>query len=135
MLLQLPVSHQATSSAARACSVVLLARIGTAVAGLIIVAIVTGIGLTLLALVGDVLVDWMWFSAIGYAQVFWTTIGAKAGVFAVTASSCGRTHGLRSGLPCGGARFRPDSTRSSRAPHCRPIRSKSSATGYPGRGS
>jgi hypothetical protein len=77
-LLQLPVSRQATSSAARACSVVLLARIGTAVAGLIIVAIVTGIGLTLLALVGDVLVDWMWFSAIGYAQVFSTTMSRSA---------------------------------------------------------
>ena len=55
----------------------------SAVAGLIIVAIVAGIGLMLLALVGDILVDWMWFSAVGYAQVFWTTIGAKAGVFAV----------------------------------------------------
>jgi len=55
----------------------------SAVAGLIIVAIVAGIGLMLLALVSDILVDWMWFSAVGYAQVFWTTIGAKAGVFAV----------------------------------------------------
>jgi len=55
----------------------------SAVAGLIIIAIVAGIGLVLLGLVGDILVDWMWFSAIGYTQVFWTTIGAKAGVFAV----------------------------------------------------
>ncbi|MGY8711077.1 UPF0182 family protein [Bradyrhizobium sp. 18BD] len=53
----------------------------SAVVGVIIAAIIAAIGLILLALVGDVLVDWMWFSAIGYPQVFWTTIGAKAGVF------------------------------------------------------
>src|ERR1700682_3809285 len=27
------------------------------------------------------LVDWLWFSSIGYPQVFWTTIGAEAVVF------------------------------------------------------
>jgi uncharacterized protein len=53
----------------------------TAVAGFIIAAIVVGIFLILLGLVGDTLVDWMWFSAIGYLRVFWTTIGTKAGVF------------------------------------------------------
>lgn len=51
--------------------------------GSIIAAIIVALALTLLALAGDVLVDWMWFSAIGYAQVFWTTFGAKAGVFFV----------------------------------------------------
>jgi uncharacterized membrane protein (UPF0182 family) len=55
----------------------------SAVAGLIIVAIAGGISLTLLGLVGDFLVDWMWFSAIGYPAVFWTTLGAKAGIFFV----------------------------------------------------
>ena len=55
----------------------------TAVAGLIIAAIVLAIFLILLGLVGDVLVDWMWFSAIGYLRVFGTTIGTKAGVFLV----------------------------------------------------
>src|ERR1043166_8944868 len=54
-----------------------------AVVGLIVTAIFAGVCLILLALVGDFLVDWMWFSAIGYWQVFWTTIGAKAGVFSV----------------------------------------------------
>ncbi|HZC98593.1 MAG TPA: UPF0182 family protein, partial [Bradyrhizobium sp.] len=54
-----------------------------AVVGLIVTAILAGICLILLALVGDFLVDWMWFSAVGYWQVFWTTIGAKAGVFSV----------------------------------------------------
>jgi uncharacterized membrane protein (UPF0182 family) len=53
----------------------------SAVAGLIIAAIVLTIFLILLGLVGDLLVDWMWFSAIGYLRVFWTTIGMKAGVF------------------------------------------------------
>ena len=54
-----------------------------AVVGLIIAAIVVAIFLILLGLAGDLLVDWMWFSAIGYLQVFWTTIGMKAGVFLV----------------------------------------------------
>ncbi|MFL6792954.1 MAG: UPF0182 family protein, partial [Bradyrhizobium sp.] len=52
-----------------------------AVVGLIVTAIFIGICLILLALVGDFLVDWMWFSAIGYSRVFWTTVGAKAAVF------------------------------------------------------
>jgi len=29
----------------------------------------------------DFLVDWIWFSSIGYAQVFRKTIGAKVGIF------------------------------------------------------
>jgi uncharacterized protein len=52
-----------------------------AVVGLIVTAIFAGICLILLGLIGDFLVDWMWFSAIGYWQVFGTTIVAKAGVF------------------------------------------------------
>jgi uncharacterized protein len=52
-----------------------------AVVGFIIAAIVAGIGLILLGLAGDFLVDWMWFSSIGYLQIFWTTIGTKAAVF------------------------------------------------------
>src|SRR5262245_45940881 len=54
-----------------------------AVGGLIVTAILAGICLILLAIVSDFLVDWMWFSAVGYSQVFWTSIGAKAGVFSV----------------------------------------------------
>src|SRR6266704_2901008 len=55
-----------------------------AVVGFIIAAVVVGICLILLWLASDILVDWLWFSSIGYLQVFWTTIGAKAGVlFAV----------------------------------------------------
>jgi uncharacterized protein len=42
---------------------------------LFIVAIVGAICLILLGLTGDFLVDWLWFSAIGYLHVFWTIIG------------------------------------------------------------
>jgi len=56
----------------------------SAVVGFIIAAVVAGICLILLWLASDFLVDWLWFSSIGYLQVFWTTIGAKAVVlFAV----------------------------------------------------
>jgi uncharacterized protein len=53
----------------------------SAVVRLIIAAVVVGILLILLGLASDFLVDWLWFSSIGYLQVFWTTIGAKAAVF------------------------------------------------------
>jgi len=56
----------------------------SAVVGFIIAAVFIGICLILLGLASDFLVDWLWFSAIGYPQVFWMTIGAKAVVlFAV----------------------------------------------------
>ena len=44
-------------------------------------AIVVVIGLILLGLADNFLVDWLWFSAIGFSPVFWTTIGAEATVF------------------------------------------------------
>ena len=49
----------------------------SAVVGFIIAASIVAIGLILFAVVGDILVDWMWFASIGYKRVFWTTIGAK----------------------------------------------------------
>src|SRR5713226_2080472 len=52
-----------------------------AVVVLIIAAIVLSICLILLGLMGDFLVDWLWFSTIGYLGVFWTTIVAEAEVF------------------------------------------------------
>jgi uncharacterized protein len=54
------------------------------VVALIIAGIILAIGLILLGLTGDFLVDWLWFSAIGYSHVFWTTVGAQAGVFSAT---------------------------------------------------
>jgi uncharacterized protein len=53
----------------------------SALVGLIIAAVVVGIFLILLEFASDFLVDWLWFSSIGYLQVFLTTIGAKAVVF------------------------------------------------------
>src|SRR5438094_3737897 len=52
-----------------------------AVLRFIIAAIVVAICLILLGLAGDFLVDWLWFSSIGYLPVFLTSIGAKAAVF------------------------------------------------------
>src|SRR5262249_49673639 len=52
-----------------------------AVVVLIIAAIVLSVCLILLALSGDFLVDWLWFSTIGYLGVFWTTIAAEGEVF------------------------------------------------------
>lgn len=53
------------------------------VVALLTAAIAGAVSLILLGLTGAILVDWMWFSAIGYLSVFWTTIGAKACVFFV----------------------------------------------------
>src|SRR3981189_543944 len=52
-----------------------------AVVGFIVAAVVVVICLILLKLASDFLVDWLWFSSIGYLQVFLTSIGAKVVVF------------------------------------------------------
>jgi uncharacterized protein len=49
--------------------------------GLAIAAALAAICLILLGITSDFLVDWLWFSAIGYLGVFWTIIVAEAGVF------------------------------------------------------
>ena len=51
-------------------------RIRVAVAVAVIVACLVGLGLT-----SAFLVDWAWFSAIGYLDVFWTVVGGKAVLF------------------------------------------------------
>jgi uncharacterized membrane protein (UPF0182 family) len=51
------------------------------VRALIIAAIMVAVGMILLGLSGDFLVDWLWFSEVGYFPVFWTRIAAKAEVF------------------------------------------------------
>jgi uncharacterized protein len=53
----------------------------SAVARLIMAAVVGGICLMALGRASDVLVDWLWFSSIDYVPVFLTTIGAKAAIF------------------------------------------------------
>src|SRR5271170_4757222 len=52
-----------------------------AVVGLIVAAFLIGICLIPLELASSFLVDWLWFSSIGYLRVFLTSIGAKAAVF------------------------------------------------------
>jgi uncharacterized membrane protein (UPF0182 family) len=47
----------------------------------VIAAIALLIFLILLGLTSDFLVDWLWFSEIGYPGVFWTTIFAQAATF------------------------------------------------------
>ena len=51
------------------------------VMALIIAAIVGLICLILLGLTANFLVDWLWFSRVGYSGVFWTTVFAEAEVF------------------------------------------------------
>jgi uncharacterized protein len=53
----------------------------SAAVGLIIAAVASGICLILLGLASDLLVDWLWFSSIGYLQVFLRSLGAKASLF------------------------------------------------------
>src|SRR5262249_58300667 len=52
-----------------------------AVVVLMIAAIVLSVCLILLGLTADFLVDWLWFSTIGYLGVFWMTIATEAEVF------------------------------------------------------
>lgn len=51
---------------------------GQAIAAIIILIV----GLLLINVASDVLVDWLWFSSVGYLQVFWTSLLAKAAIFA-----------------------------------------------------
>jgi uncharacterized membrane protein (UPF0182 family) len=46
-----------------------------------VVIIVIVAGLILLGLTSAFLVDWAWFATMGYVQVFWTMLGAKALLF------------------------------------------------------
>ena len=50
---------------------------------LIIAVLVVAIGLILLGLIGNFLIDWLWFSATGYLRVFQAIIVAKALTFFV----------------------------------------------------
>src|SRR3974377_2039669 len=54
-----------------------------ALRALIITGIIFLICLILLELVVSFLVDWLWFSEIGYLDVFWTTIVAEVEIFIV----------------------------------------------------
>src|SRR6516165_9199050 len=49
--------------------------------GAIAVIGVVAVGLILLGLTGSFIVDWLWFSELGYLSVFWTTLIAESEVF------------------------------------------------------
>jgi uncharacterized membrane protein (UPF0182 family) len=49
--------------------------------GIAVTVVVIAACLIALGLASNVLVDWLWFSAIGYRDVFWTIFGAKALLF------------------------------------------------------
>ena len=55
---------------------------------LAILVVIVVLGLILLGRAGNTLVDWLWFSSIGYEGVFWTIFTARTGLFlAVFAAS------------------------------------------------
>src|SRR5579871_5163509 len=58
--------------------------------GLAVVAAAIVAALILLGLASRFLVDWLWFSSLGFGAVFWTTIVAKAALFAAAyvATAC-----------------------------------------------
>ena len=57
------------------------ARWRDVVVGLLVTATVLTVCLILMEITSGILVDWLWFSAIGYLGVFWTTIIAESEVF------------------------------------------------------
>src|SRR5262245_46325476 len=52
------------------------------------------LGLIVLARTGDVLVDWLWFSSLGYADVFWTLFATRSIVFFTTLAVAATMVGL-----------------------------------------
>ena len=63
----------------------------------ILIAIVV-VGLIVLGRAGTVLVDWLWFSSIGYVGVFWTIITTRAVVFLVVLAVSAGAFFLSGGL-------------------------------------
>jgi hypothetical protein len=53
------------------------------IGAILLAAIVLVAGLIVLGLVGDFLVDLLWFREVGYTGVFWTVLAAKSAVFLV----------------------------------------------------
>src|SRR3954451_10039274 len=47
-----------------------------------LVAMVIAASVTLLTALNDVLVDWAWFSAVGYLDIFWIVLITKVSLFA-----------------------------------------------------
>ncbi|MBV9529651.1 MAG: UPF0182 family protein, partial [Bradyrhizobium sp.] len=87
-------------------------------AGWIIAAIMVVICLLLLKLAGDVLVDWLWFSSLGYLQVFWTSLSAEAAVFVFVFTATAAALGLNGWLAmrCARAQSAPPASGSQSPP-------------------
>jgi uncharacterized membrane protein (UPF0182 family) len=87
----------------------------------IIAAIIMAVGLILLGLVGDFLVDWAWFLAVGHVSVFWTVFAAKAIVFLVAFTMSAAFIWLNGSwafrYSTGGIRIQPTSFWQTAAPH------------------
>ena len=49
--------------------------------GVVVAAIIIAACLAAMGLAAGFLVDWLWFSALGYADVFWTILAAKVALF------------------------------------------------------
>jgi uncharacterized protein len=61
---------------------------------IIIAAIILVLGLIVLGLTGEVLVDALWFSEIGYRDIFWTVVSAKAALAAAAFVICATFLGI-----------------------------------------
>jgi uncharacterized membrane protein (UPF0182 family) len=66
--------------------------------GVAILGAITVLGLIVLGRVGDALIDWLWFSSIGYVGIFWTLFTTRAllflAVFALSAGALWLSGGL-----------------------------------------
>jgi uncharacterized membrane protein (UPF0182 family) len=51
--------------------------------GIVLAALIVVVGLIVLRLVGDILVEWAWFSSVGYVDVYWTMLGTKVVLFLI----------------------------------------------------
>src|SRR5215203_1290715 len=72
----------------------------------------TGIAVTVCLAIGSLVagfvVDWAWFSDLGYVDVFWTALGAKTAVFLIALTASSALLWLNGALALGYAKF--DST-------------------------
>jgi uncharacterized membrane protein (UPF0182 family) len=79
--------------------------------GIGLIVAVAALVLTALGLASDFLVDWAWFSSLGYSAIFWTTIAARVSVFAIVfvATALIVWTNARIAMELAGARDWPDS--------------------------
>ena len=64
------------------------------------VVIIIAACLIALGLAANFLVDWLWFSAVGYVDVFWTILGAKVALFLLVFAASAVLLWLNGSLAC-----------------------------------